>query len=385
MTRAYCKGLTSLFLAAVALCVPWAARAAILVDPQALYNRMNDAYRRGTAQGWSFYNREYYLATIFDAGRAYSLQRPNDPNYGQVEQLTVDLASELHYDPLINHEAVNWYVREAAAHVARTAADPSEVQKANDLLARVDAIDDPASLAKLADADAQANLAAYPRDDGAQLQTVEADWRGWMLTHDDSWRNLAFVRAAAYDFPIDKLPSNWGPGFLAAVRTAAAGETAYTQPERDNAQLILANLHKRIPLHTIANVRSQPAQDYVMSTLAPADEYFGPLGMSILGIRNTLKHINYMIGYGYAHQESATALQVAVSIDDLHKVYPRDRAVPQLLFEAMSTLAKIGTPDAKAARAHLRTVLTVEYQDSKEAREILGVSVRTETRLPTTR
>ncbi len=103
-------------LAALALCgtLTCPAGAAMLADPQALYDEMNAAYQRGSTQGWTFYNRQLYLASIFDAGRAYSLQRPDDPVYPNIEHLTVEIATSVNYDPLINHEAVEWYVREAA-------------------------------------------------------------------------------------------------------------------------------------------------------------------------------------------------------------------------------------------------------------------------------
>ena len=117
-----------------------------------------------------------------------------------------------------------------------------------------------------------------------------------------------------------------------------------------------------------------PSHARQMTTLAPADEYFGPMGMSILGIRNRLNRVNYMIGYGMRRQESPMAVQIATSIDDLHKVYPRDRDVPTLLFDVYTTLTKIDTSEAQATRADVRAVLTVEYQDTDQARQLLKSS-----------
>ncbi len=205
------------------------------------------------------------------------------------------------------------------------------------------------------------------------MQRVEADWRGWLITHDPSWRAWAFVRAAQYGFPIADLPATWGKPFLEALKSATTGGNGFTPAERDNAQLVLDHLNAaQKNLKIIGSVTAQASHDRVMSTLAPADEYFGPMGMSILGIRNELNRVNYMIGYGYGRQESSAALQIAVSIDDLHKVYPRDRDVPQLLYDMQNTLSKIDTAEAKAARAHLRALLTVEYQDSKQAQDLLN-------------
>jgi hypothetical protein len=371
MTRAFSK-IAAAALCAAALAAPLTSRAAFMADPQALYNQMKNAYGKGNAQGWTFYNQEYYLSTIFNAGRAYSLQRSSDPNYAQLVQLTVDVGTGVHYDPLINHEAVPWYVREAAVYVMRNNSDPGEVQKAKTLLSRVDALDDPAQLAEYADEDANANVQQYPHDYNALLQRVEANWRGWLLTHDTKWRSLAFVRAAEPDFPIANLPTTWGPGFLQAVKDAAAGGGSFTAADTDNAQLIEQRIAKMPEFKTIESLIAKPSHAMQMTTLAPADEYFGPMGMSILGIRNELSRVNYMIGYGYNTQESGMAVQIAVAIDDLHKVYPRDRDLPQLLYDIYTTLQKIDTPDAKAARAHMRAILTVEYQDSKQAQQLLN-------------
>ena len=63
---------------------------------------------------------------------------------------------------------------------------------------------------------------------------------------------------------------------------------------------------------------------------------------------------------------------VAQSIDDMHKVYPRDRDMPMLLLSCLTTLQRMDSDDAKAAAAHIRSILTVEYQDSPEARKILA-------------
>jgi hypothetical protein len=342
---------------------PLAGRAAFMADPDKLYSDMKAAYERGNAQGWTFYNQVFYLSTVFNAGRAYSLQRPDDPAYKEIEQTTVDMAAGVHYDPLINHEAVPWYVREAALYVKNNNPDPAEVAKANDLLARVNALEEPAALARFADEDAAAIVKQYPHDANALLLQVEANWRGFLITHDTSWRSLAFQHAGDPNFPLANLPTTWGPGFLQAVETAAADDPFARQ--------IQARVDKLPELKTIAKLIAVPSHARMMTTLAPADEYFGPMGMSILGIRNELNRVNYMIGYGYAKQQSGMAIQVAVAVDDLHKVYPRDRDLPKLLYDVYMTLTKIDTPEAQAARAHIRGVLTVEYQDSDQAQQLL--------------
>ena len=70
---------------------------------------------------------EYYFSTIFNAGRAYSLQYPDDPDYGELAKLTVRIGSGLHYDPLTNHDGAVWWVREAADWAMKHSEDTSSI------------------------------------------------------------------------------------------------------------------------------------------------------------------------------------------------------------------------------------------------------------------
>ncbi|HVN68800.1 MAG TPA: hypothetical protein VMU38_03975, partial [Candidatus Binatia bacterium] len=89
MIRAFSKTATATLAAAtIALGAPRAARASVEVDPAVLYAQMKEAYARGQAQNWNYRAEATYLATIFNAGRAYSLQYPDDPAYGELAQLT---------------------------------------------------------------------------------------------------------------------------------------------------------------------------------------------------------------------------------------------------------------------------------------------------------
>src|SRR5436309_9730568 len=127
-----CRRMTTLALLALVALLPLRASATLMADPATLYAQMKASFEKGSAQGWTFYNQQEYLSTIFNAGRAYSLQRPNDPGYAYLAQTTVDMAASLHYDPLINHEAVPWWVREAALYVQKNNLDPAEQAKAKD-------------------------------------------------------------------------------------------------------------------------------------------------------------------------------------------------------------------------------------------------------------
>jgi hypothetical protein len=368
MIRAFFRATLLVALAGIFI-APVAARAALVADPAVLYQQMKDAYAKGVAGGWNYRSQQYYLSTIFNAGRAYSLQYPDDPAYGELATLTVQIGGGLHYDPLINHDAAAWWVREASDWVMKHSQDASLMGEAAQMLLRVNSEEDPQQLARLADQDAAANLQTYPRDVDALLGQVEANWRGWLLTHDDSWRSLAFQRAAAPDFPVAHLPTTWGNDLVAAAN-AASTANGYSAQDVQNAATVVRRLKAVDPIRVITTVTALP-HDVYMTTLAPADEYFGRMGMSILGIQNQLKHINFMLDYNYGNAESGDTVLVAESIDDMHKVYPRDRDLPMLLYWCYTTLQRMDNAEARATAAHLRAILTVEYQDSPQARKIL--------------
>ncbi len=370
MIRASCRTIAAGLLAA-ALFSPIAARAAIEADPQVLYNQMKAAYQKAADRNWDFADQEQYLSTILDAGRAYSLQRPNDPAYGEIATLAVQVASGLHYDPLLNHDGAAWYVREAANWAMKNSSDATLVRNAQDLLQRANAEDSSTALARLADDDATQNAHDYPGDVDAALQTVEAAWRAWLLTGDPSWRTLAFSRAANPNFPLAHLPTSYGPEFVRAVQMASAGTLNGDAPgDKANANTILQRLKNMTSPLIIASVKAVP-HDVYLSTLAPADEYFGRMGYSILGIQNELKHINFMLDYNYGNREAAATVLVAEAIVNMQHVYPRDRDMPKLLYSAITTLRRMDAPEAKNSEATLRSLLTIEYQDSPEARKVL--------------
>jgi hypothetical protein len=370
MTRALYRAVAFIVAVLAPLAFPAAVRATLEVDPAVLYAQMKDAYAKGAAAGWDFRSEATYLSTIFDAGRAYSLQYPDDPAYAELATLTVRIGTGLNYNPLTNHDAAVWWVREAADWVMKHSDDLQLIGEARDLLQRVNSENDSTELARLADADATANVRAYPGDIDALLIRVEADWRAWLLTHDPSWRSLALARAAAPNFPVAHLPTNWGNELVNAA-DGASTDRGYTAADVANAQTFLARLKAVDPIRVIATVNALP-HDVYLTTLAPADEYFGPMSMSILEIENRLKHINFMLDYDYGNRESGEGADVAHAIVDMQKVYPRDRDLPMLMYWCYTTLERMTDEQAREAARQLKAILTIEYQDSPQARKLLG-------------
>jgi hypothetical protein len=360
-----------IFVLAIVL-VPLVALAALEADPAVLYQTMLSAYSKAQQNGWDYTDQLYYFSTIVNAGRAYSLQRPDDPNYGKLAALTVQMGSALHYNPLTNHNAATWYVREASLWVIQHAGDPVQVQQAQALLDRVNAEDDDyARLAAFAQQDAQALAHDFPHDAQAGVLPLEAAWRGWLLTHDVTWRSKALAIAAQPTFPIANLELTYAPAFIQAAQNAAANVAGFTAADRANAKIALQRLQDAGKLDVIAHVTAVP-EDVYLTRLAPADEYFGPMGMSILGIENEMKHVNFMLDYHYGNLESDDALQIATSVEDMQKVYPQDRDMAKLLYDTIEMLDRMSTPQVHQEAQHLTSILVVEYQDSPQAQQLLG-------------
>jgi hypothetical protein len=370
MIRAFCRRIAVALAACLAVVAPLAAPAAYMADPGALYAQMKDAYAKGSAAGWDFRSELVYFSTIVDAGRAYSLQYPDDPAYAELATLTVKIGTGLHYNPLTNHDAASWWVREASNWVIAHSDDPETISEARVLVERVNSEEeDQTLLARYADQDATATLKSYPGEVDALLIQVEADWRAWLLTHDASWRSLALQHAAAPNFPVAHLPTDWGNELVNAA-DGASTDRGYTAADVQNAKIFLARLKAVDPIRVITTVNAVP-HDVYLTTLAPADEYFGHMSMSILEIENRLKHINYMLDYKYGNAETPETVNVADSIVSMQEVYPRDRDLPKLLYWCYTTLRRMNDAQAVNTAKKLKGILTVEYQDSPQARKLL--------------
>lgn len=96
--------------------------------------------------------------------------------------------------------------------------------------------------------------------------------------------------------------------------------------------------------------------------VAPADEYFGKLKLSILGIRNTIKDLGYKVD-----ADPSKAMQimnsVALTEDAMHDweaKYPKDSWIPPAILSLERLLAKV---DDDGARIHTKTVMAWLVKD----------------------
>jgi hypothetical protein len=343
------------------------ANASLDVDPAALYKTMRTTYDKGAAAGWHLADELTYLQTVLDAGRAYELRRRDDPQNAALQGVTVDLATRLHYDPLISNDAAEWYVRLAAQ---RFAADPDRGTAATALLKRLDAEDaDNLVLAHDADADAAALADAYPGDVQALLGEVDADLRAYNLTDDKNYRELALQRAAQPQFPIASVPTDLSRVLFPMVDAARNSGPGYSATERETAKVIASHRASAHGLPVIGTVLSH--NTYLVIT-APADEYFGHTKLSPIGVQNEIVRIGKYLDVGWGGRMTKDTTWVLDSLDDWQHQYPRDYELPRLYKRVYETFAREDTPEAKAAQQAVRRTLLVNYPTSPEARSFLN-------------
>lgn len=341
------------------------ARAAIETDPTQLYTQMRHAYDEGETKKWPFESELYYQATILDAGRAYSLFRPTDPNYAQVASLAVEVATQLHYNPLTSNDAALWYVNEAAAYVAKNG-DQQQQALASALALRLDAgQQSPSVLAKQAEEDAIANVRAFARDGDARVRLLVTDVRAYYLTKDAAYRSDLLQHAADPETPLTRVPDpEYGQMF--AIAASALTDPGFTDADRAAARAIKYRRDHTPGLQLIARVSATP-RELRLTRTAPADEYFGKLKYSPIGVNNEVNRVNKYLDKGWGFRMEGDALQVDSAVEDWQKQYPHDSTLPAALLVAYQLLQRVDTDKTRVASARVKTILLVQYASTPQA------------------
>jgi hypothetical protein len=344
------------------------ARAAIETDPLQLYQTMRKAYDTGSSKGWPFVSELYYESTILDAGRAYSLFRPTDEAYAEVAALTVDVATQMHYDPLTNNDAALWYVLEASNYVAANG-DTQHAAEAKALLARLNDIElDPKRLAQDAEASAVANEETFHKDGDAFVQLIVADVRSFNLTHDVTYRSDLLQHAADPAAPLVRVPDpEYGEMF--SIAESALTDPGFTDADRAAARTIKYRREHTPELKVIARIESIP-HELRLTRTAPADEYFGRLKYSPIGVHNELVRINKYLDKGWGYRMESDAIQVDSAVEDWQKQYPHDTSLPTTLLDAYRLMERVKTDKTEEAGTRLKAILLVQYASSRQAQEL---------------
>jgi len=107
-----------------------------------------------------------------------------------------------------------------------------------------------------------------------------------------------------------------------------------------------------------------------MRMLAPADEYFGQLKMSILGIKNTIKDmgLRYDINHDIAKQTVSSLALTEGAIRDWEHKYPHDKEVPRAMYFLQRLYAHIVCDEAQIKAKATASWLFADYPQSPQAK-----------------
>jgi hypothetical protein len=125
---------------------------------------------------------------------------------------------------------------------------------------------------------------------------------------------------------------------------------------------------------------SQPhaARRVALALLAPADEYFGPLKQSILGIRNMIRNmgLRYDVNHDIGSQTLASAGLTEAAIRDWAHRYPRDHDVAGAIYNLQRLYAKILTQPARGKAKATADWLFSAYGNSPQAKSLRKILAR---------
>jgi hypothetical protein len=138
------------------------------------------------------------------------------------------------------------------------------------------------------------------------------------------------------------------------------------------------------PVHASAHrAPVVPVVVHLSYRVAPADEYFGRLKMSILGIRNALRDMGLRADADPAHAASilGTVALTEDAMRDWERKYPHDTWIPPAILQLERDYAKVDSDDS---RAHAKLVMVWLVHDypgsapgklgkSELARNLVGV------------
>jgi hypothetical protein len=119
----------------------------------------------------------------------------------------------------------------------------------------------------------------------------------------------------------------------------------------------------------------EAARQATLKMLAPADEYFGPLKMSILGIRNTTRDLGlrYDVNHDIASQTLASAALTESSIRDWEHKYPQDHGIARAVYYLQRLYDKVLTEQGRAKADATAKWLFSKYGRSPQAKQLRKV------------
>jgi hypothetical protein len=123
-----------------------------------------------------------------------------------------------------------------------------------------------------------------------------------------------------------------------------------------------------------ANAASKPATPAHRAPapppkVAPADEYFGRMKMSILGITNSIRDTGTREGFDPANAARyySTLALTEDALEDWSHKYPHDSWIPQRAYDISHDFWRMGTPQAKAEANRCRWILISQFPHDRLA------------------
>ncbi len=130
-----------------------------------------------------------------------------------------------------------------------------------------------------------------------------------------------------------------------------------------------------------AHASGTPTLHKSESKAAPADEYFGPLNLSILGIRNVLHDAELRLecdGGDSAQAELSRAKLTEASVRDWEAKYPHDNWLPGTLLALRNLYAKIDTGESRERADNVGSWLMERYPSSAAATYVRSALAQTD-------
>ncbi|MBD5657765.1 MAG: hypothetical protein IAI50_21695, partial [Candidatus Eremiobacteraeota bacterium] len=123
---------------------------------------------------------------------------------------------------------------------------------------------------------------------------------------------------------------------------------------------------------SVSSARPAPRTKIDITQLAPADEYFGPLRQSIIGINNTIRDIGrrYDVNHDIPTQTLASAELTERSIRDWEHKYPHDTQLPRTVYLLQRLYTKVLIQPARDRAQVTATWLFVDFTRSPQARQL---------------
>jgi hypothetical protein len=145
-----------------------------------------------------------------------------------------------------------------------------------------------------------------------------------------------------------------------------AAKAAATKP------VALSNDAKTGTLKTSILKGQEERAERELAAMAPADEYFGPLKLSLIGISNTIRDLG--LRYDYNHdiprQTFASTQLVESAVRDWQHRYPHDPQLPRSVYRLQRLYTKILLQESRDRAAVIAKFLFANFGSSPQARQL---------------